>query len=305
MPITGVDSHLQAAYETTFAIPFRRNPFSVTASSTLLVIKNSTWAVPGFPGPGSIPATGAGAACDRNTSGAMPLPTAVVGKKIYLNYFNILSVGQPIMELHDRMVHTAGLNANITTEQVVNSVALPSRATGGLYVVPHLESYVAAGATVATVTLKYTNQDGVTGKTANTSSVSLATANRLIPLNLAAGDKGVRVVESVTLGAATGAVGNFGITLSKLKAWAPVAGANFTALPQNPTEQGGSTIEDDACLMVVGLYNGAATTLVDGMISFIQALSCRTAFSSTSTISRSTWSTLELRRRRRPVPEPT
>jgi hypothetical protein len=269
--VTGVDSHLQAAYDTSFPVPFRRNPFTSVATSTLLVVKNSTWVAAGFPGPGPTPPTGVGAACTRATSGAFPLPDAVVGKKIYLNYINFLSAGQPIFEVHDRLVHTSGLVGNITTEQVINSAALPTRAAGGFLVTPYLEVYAATGATTTTVTLKYTNQAGDTGKTAVTSGVTLNAIGRFIPLNLAAGDTGVQVVESITLSASTTGAGNFGITLTRLKAWISAAGANFIALPQNPTEQGGALIEDDACLMVSGLYNAGATTIIDGLLSFIQA----------------------------------
>lgn len=267
--ITGVDPHLDAAYNTTWPVSFRRNSFNGVATGTLLVVKSSTWYQPGFPGRGSLPPTGSGRACDRNTVGAIPLPAAVAGKKIYGSYFNAIGAGSAMWEMLDRLVDGSGINCNITTEQVINSVALPARATGFKYAQPYLEVYVAGGGSTATCALKYTNQDGIPDKVANTAAISFAGVGRFVPLNLADGDTGVSVVQSFTLGTATGAVGNAGITLVRPRMWQGGA-TNFSSVAQNPTEQGGGSIHDDDCLMLAALYNAASTTMVEAMMAFIQ-----------------------------------
>ena len=61
-----------------------------------------------------------------------------------------------------------------------------------------------AGA-VTNTTISYTNQDGVPGKTGTIPSFpATATAGSMVFVNLAAGDSGVRSVESVTLGTSYG-----------------------------------------------------------------------------------------------------
>lgn len=270
--LTGVGDHLQAAFDFSFPVTLRRNAFSAQATGTTVGIETSTWVAAGFPGPANTPATGSGETCDRTTPGAFPMPAAIGGKRIYANYLNYLTGGQAFFRMYDRYVQTSGLSGTVftPTEQTVNTVALPARAGTGHMVKAFLEVYVATGATLVSVTMRYTNQAGVANRTSVTTTVALNGAGRLVLLNLAAGDTGVRSVEGITLSASTGTAGNFGVTLARMINFVPTSGSNLAAVPQNASEQGGGYVDDNACLFFAGLYNAASTTILDGGVMFVQ-----------------------------------
>jgi hypothetical protein len=79
------------------------------------------------------------------------------------------------------------------------------------------EIYTAVGATARTFTITYTDPDNNAGIVSPATSVFGGTgdreAARVFDIPLAAGDKGLKAVESVTLSASTGTAGNWGITL--------------------------------------------------------------------------------------------
>lgn len=131
-----------------------------------------------------------------------------------------MNVGLPMIT--DRLVHSGGLVANITTAQTTNlpTAALP-RYTDGIGVMIGLDVYTATGGTATTVTASYTNQDGTPGRTTQAVAwTASAPVGRRFILPLQDGDTGVRSVESVTFAGNTAAAGNVGVTLFKPLGWA-------------------------------------------------------------------------------------
>ena len=129
-------------------------------------------------------------------------------------------VGLPMIT--DRLVHSGGLVADITTEQTTNlpTAALP-RYTDGIGVMLALDVYTATGGGSTTVTARYTNQDGVAGRVTQVVVWPASTPmNRRFILPLQDGDTGVRSVEGVTFAGSTDAAGNVGVTLFKPLGWA-------------------------------------------------------------------------------------
>ena len=120
----------------------------------------------------------------------------------------------------DRLSHQGGLDGTSIVAQTTNlPTAALTRYTDGVGVMIGLTIYATIGATGTTVTASYTNQAGTSGKTTVAQAIGASTANaatRMIILPLAAGDTGARSVESVTLAATTGTIGNFGVTLFKI-----------------------------------------------------------------------------------------
>lgn len=131
------------------------------------------------------------------------------------------STGVPgVLLLVDMLMYYPSINMAVSTEQVLdNTVTLPRYPTGE-GVQAYLEATAATGATASNTTITYTNSDGVGGRTlgaptANLVSASVTSivhsgtaANSRGPfLPLAAGDRGVRSVESVRLSASTGGGG--------------------------------------------------------------------------------------------------
>lgn len=109
--------------------------------------------------------------------------------------------------LCDRLWHNSGIAVTTLTEQTINSVAFPARdingLTSGTGILIGLEVYGAttnAGA-IANISYKYTNSAGDIDKVATIASFpATAAAGTFVPFPLAAGDLGVRTVQSITLG---------------------------------------------------------------------------------------------------------
>jgi hypothetical protein len=157
--------------------------------------------------------------------------------------------------LCDRLSHQGGLSGTTTTAQTTNlPTSALTRYTNGVGVMMGLEIYTQIGATGTTVTCSYTNEGGTAGRTSTAvafGATGFREAGRMILPGVAAGDLGVKSVESVTVLATTGTAGAFGVTLFKpLQAFVfdghedidfdPVIGGRmFGGMPE---------IVDDACL---------------------------------------------------------
>ncbi len=235
---------------------------------------SSYWTIAGNLWPaGATPPTGVGEAPSSATLGAMPLPAVVGGDKLYLAGLLLSqAMGTTIQDqgtvLYDRLVHTSGLNGNLSSAQAINSAAL-TRHTTGEGVLMFIEIYTAIGSTAAVATIDYTNQSGVAKQT----TVSIGTtgadaALQILRVPLAAGDTGVRSVETLTMGAGgTGTVGNFGITLA-----IPVA--MFSLLADNGAtivdwmDLGLPEIDTAACLTLFGNQSGNHSGM-NGIASFV------------------------------------
>ena len=176
--------------------------------------------------------------------------------------------------LADRLVHSGGLSGIVTTAQTTNlPTAALTRYTTGVGVLGYLEIYSNIGNTATTVTVSYTNQAATAGK------ISLAqtfggndynAAPRMVPIPLAAGDTGIRSVQSVTVLATTGTAGNFGVTLVKpiaifapsgdtAEQFDPVLSGNWCGIPP---------IQNGACLQLITMTDGSG-----GFFNFNAALS--------------------------------
>lgn len=164
---------------------------------------------------------------DRTSVGALNYQTGVaVGSDWYLTGVRYMSDSSQTsaVQLWDRLAAQGGLSATVTTAQTTNlPLTLPAReaARAVPYVGVHigLVIYSAIGSTATTVTVSYTNQDGVSGRTSvatlfgGSSGNERSVAGLMIPVPLQAGDTGVQSVQSVTVLASTGTAGNFGVVL--------------------------------------------------------------------------------------------
>ena len=236
---------------------------------------HSLWLATGQPGPGAIPT--AAANCNQSTTGGMKFSQQTDPTKSYLAYLEAASSNSAMtMEVHDRLMDRGGLNGTLTTAQTVgldfNGVTadnMAERIGDADYsdIQWWLEWYTDTGATVTTATVAVTYNDGTTG---NLTGVSLAATRRasfMQPLNglipAASGGKFIRAVNTVTLSASTGTVGNFGVTATRLRGslFMPIANAKFSAdwanLPIN-------TIPNSACPFIAVLASTTSTGLLRG-----------------------------------------
>lgn len=235
----------------------------------------SLWGYAGSPA-GVDVSTPPGAASNptRATSGALKQANPGGGRQKWLLGMEIVSSQVGAVLLYDRLMQVSGLSGTVTTAQTITSGTI-TRYTGGDGNVLYAEIYTAVGATPTTITASYTNQAGTSGKT--TTAVVFGGAGyqevgRLIQLPLAAGDTGVRSVQSVTLAASSGTAGDFGVTIAHPLCFDAIgqAGAGFprdmiTGLPSLPE------IVTDAALALAWLAGGTTAPQVFGALHSVEA----------------------------------
>jgi hypothetical protein len=221
----------------------------------------------------SPPAPGlAGAVCNYSVD-SLPTPEFGVGD-LHIHSFEQMR-GQTnaghLWMVADRLWHNTGLTVTTTTAQTVNSVAWPARdrngSTNGEGVMIGLEVTTATtnASAITNMTMSYTNQDGTAGRTATVPSfAATAVAGYIAIFNLAAGDTGVRSIQSITFGTSLGG------GAVQLMAFRPVT---FIPMPDNltsearnctPFEIGLPHLWDNADLMLIGIASSAIASGIEG-----------------------------------------
>jgi hypothetical protein len=182
----------------------------------------STWDVAGNPGAGSL-------AIGNTTTGVVPTDATAGAPNI--NAFGGGALGYLARAwyrasvaggatLYDRLWHAGSVAMNaLATTPLSSQPAITQRLPGasdytGLEIL--LEINAAVSATATTVTVTYTNQAGVTGRTTGaTASLSGLTNRRVVAMPLQAGDTGVQKIESVTVGGTVATTGSFNVVLAR------------------------------------------------------------------------------------------
>jgi hypothetical protein len=197
---------------------------------------------------------------DKNSAQSMgPIPAVSTGRLTMLGArISTSTYSAASMMVVDLLNVNGGLNATLTTPQTTNlPTAALTRYTSGEGVMAGIVIYTIIGTTATTVTISYTNSSGVSGRTSTATTIGggfYREVGVLLPIPLQAGDTGIRSIESVTLAATTGTVGNFGVCLFKPLAMISLESATG-AMPLDSVSTGciiGSLCEihPDACLTV-------------------------------------------------------
>lgn len=180
--------------------------FAKAATGTMVAGRpHSLFYLAGQPGAAVAPTPGMAGAALTTYAGQIPFTNPVSGNT-YLARFQGQATIAGTLVLADRLWHNSGIAVTTTTAQTVNSVAFPARdvagTTNGDGVLIGLEVSTATGAGAATPTISYTNQSNTSGKTGAmvVPYVAASIAGTFYPFTLAAGDTGVRSIQSVTLG---------------------------------------------------------------------------------------------------------
>ena len=204
----------------------------------------STYKDGGFPGAWAPGTPGInGRVTDGTTAadnGCIPIKNPSVGA----NYLTELTMASSVNHSHlffDVLWVNSGLNVTTLTAQAITTPTLPARDLNGttdgegcvigLYF--HAASTLAA--TNALSTVSYTNSRGVSGRTATLTAIagSQAPATPVIGTtlwyNLAAGDTGVRSIQSFTIGATSWLTGTISLFIARDIATIGTTIANVTA----------------------------------------------------------------------------
>lgn len=164
----------------------------------------------GMPGAAVAPSPGLGGAALTSYSGQIPYTNPSSGNA-YLARFACTATTAGAWILCDRLWHNSGITSTTTTGQTVNSATWPARDRGGatdgddIMVGIEVSTATSNGSAVTNTTMTYTNSAGTGSKTATiTSFPATATLGTFVPFELAAGDKGVRSIQTLTLGTSYG-----------------------------------------------------------------------------------------------------
>jgi hypothetical protein len=183
--------------------------YSKAVSGTLVAARPfSPFYLAGVPGAAIAPTPGLAGPVGGLTSYAGQLAIPAASGNTHLARFSGVSSAQSgMLLLCDRLWHNSGFTITSTAAQTINSNAWPARdangTTNGDKVILGVEISGATGTGTPTITVSYTNQAGTAGRTATNTVATVATsaAGSFYPIGLAAGDTGVRSVQTLTLSA--------------------------------------------------------------------------------------------------------
>lgn len=195
MAITTLDGVLAGMQPPVFI--YKNNTVTTTAARF-----HSPFYAAGTPGAAAAPAPGIGGAALTTYAGQIPWTNPSSGNS-YLARFSAASNKAGIIILADRLWHNSGIDVTSTGAQTINSATWPARdmngATDGAGVQIGVEVSTAMGAGTPTFTMVYTNSGGTGSKSTVTQAMVASMAvGSFIPVPLAAGDTGVRSIQTWT-----------------------------------------------------------------------------------------------------------
>ena len=249
--------------------------FNKVLSGTLVANRPfSTFFIGGIPGAATAPTPGVAGEALTTYPGQLPFSNPVSGNS-YLARFAAGSSAQiGTFLLCDRLWHNSGINVNTATAQTINSVAWPARdtngSTNGEGVHIGLEISTGTGVGAATPSISYTDQSGNSGASGSLIAAYGASslAGAFYPFSLAAGDTGVRSIQSITLnnGMTSGT-----IHLVAYRILAVVGVSNTVAAGYiDPLTGGMPRLYDNTVPFVIFVPGGTTTTSLSGQMIVTQ-----------------------------------
>ncbi len=230
----------------------------------------------GLPGAAAAPSPGINGAALTTYTGQIPFPATSGATTIYLAGMDAeCSANVGGVMLCDRLWHNSGTVVTTTTGQSITFPTLPARdsngATAGVGIQLAMEVTTTLGtaAPVTNCTATYTNSANTAGQTATLTSIpTAAVAGTFLPFNLAAGDVGVRSVQTITLGT-TLVSGAISLVAYRVLAMIPISAVNI------PTREGWAQVGlpvlyNTSVPWMVYVLSGTAGGQVIGNITYAQ-----------------------------------
>lgn len=166
--------------------------------------------IAGNPGAWALGAPGmAGATVMANAlGGALRFDNPTSGAAYLARLGASLGANVAALMLFDLLWYQSGIAEATTTGQTINSVAFPARDIAGsvngdgVEAWLHTTTVTGNGGAINNTSLGYTNQAGTAGRSANLAYdfPASAVAGTMVPFGLQGSDRGVRSIQSVTLG---------------------------------------------------------------------------------------------------------
>ena len=250
------------------------SPFLKAATATTVVGRPlSLWQVAGVPGPGSFNGTLAGATLSSADAGCLTRGNPSSGNSYLHTLAGINAQNPGLLLLVDRLWNNGGFTITSTGAQTVSSVTWPTRcptsatddtpATTGHGVLLGMEISTVVGAAAPTITVSYTNSVGTASRTGTATGASAAVAQSFFPIGLAAGDLGVRSVQTVTL-SVSWVSGVMNLVAYRVLASLAIGSTQIQQL--GPLTGGLPRIYDSSCLSLLWLPSTAASSAFQGGI---------------------------------------
>lgn len=227
---------------------------------------HSLWLAAGQPVAGVAQGSLAGAVPTKDTTGAIKFTNPASGNSHILHaIMSGSTLGKVIV--YDRLWHNSGMSGTVVTDTSLGASATVNRPDGGGAGVEMWgEIYTAIGATAATLTVHYIDQDGNTDQVATYAHPANAeTVGQMFPLMLASGDTGVRRPDSYFWSVTTGTAGSFGLTLLRRVAEIPIQQINVGML-LDFAMMGAPQVYNDACLALMVLCSATNTGIIQGSV---------------------------------------
>lgn len=236
----------------------------------------------GYPGAFAVGTPGlAGRTTDGTTTtdaGCIPFTNASSGS-IYLSRLDISSTVAGFYGLFDLLWINSGIVVTTTTAQTINSVAWPARdANGstngeGVQIGLLVTTATTNAALNSTMTVSYTNSEGTAGRTATVGTAvdsfpATGVIGTLVFFKLAAGDKGVRSIQSITL-AVSLAAGAVSLIAFRPIIDRPVIVANTGTMAvdlPNP----GIKLYSGTCLIPYAIASATTAQIITGTVTMIE-----------------------------------
>lgn len=232
--------------------------------------------VAGLPGAGSTPANASagGTSYTLASQGGVPFTPAIGSNVTYVLSWSLTCTQAGNIMLYDRLWACSGLATGAGASTTVTGMTDITRYSGGIGATIWYVCLTAPSAQTANMTLSvtYTNSDGVSGRTATVvlgAGSPPPTANQCYPFTLQAGDKGVKSIQSVTntVGSFTG--GSHGLLVAKvlMTAHCPIGNNGMVV---DGMKMGLPELESTSVLNFISISSTTNTGYLAGTLTFIE-----------------------------------
>lgn len=236
---------------------------------------NLNRAVSGGYGQMNIPAAfGSGGTTYNQSAQTVGFPKwtpAAVGDTSYMGGMGTCMANAGSMFVYDLCWACSGLSGNTNSAQnIVGFSGLPTRHSDGVNLEIWVSCSTAIGATAHNVTVSYTNQDGVAGRTTvSTAGITSMPAARMYQLPLQSGDTGVQSIQSMTLSASSGTAGNMWLMILERYIGVGCVVPNVL-VPMDFAATRMASPDDEACLLFVHQGTTTSSGIIMGQLDIIQ-----------------------------------
>lgn len=228
------------------------------------------WNAAGVPGAGSlaIANTTSGVIPTDATAGAPVINAFGAGNTGYLMTFDASTATAGVLSVYDRLWHAGSFSTGTLQTITLSGVPALQRVPGNDFsqLELWLEVAAAGGATATTVTVGYTDADDAARTATLDSNLSSIPANRMLPFRLA-NNRGIKRVNSVTVGGATGTA-TFNLIIQRNIVDHTVVSANIGRPKKGPFETGMPILYADSCLamMFLATTTSTGTLFAEGVV---------------------------------------